>query len=71
MINLPHPGAVDWAKSSYSGPNGGECIEWAPAYAAATGVVLVRDSKTPTGPILIVTPAAFAGLVTLARSTEL
>ncbi len=28
-----------WRKSSYSGPNGGECVE-----VAATGAVLVRDT---------------------------
>ncbi|RBL84427.1 DUF397 domain-containing protein, partial [Streptomyces cavourensis] len=32
----------DWTASSYSQNNGGECVEWAPTYAAATGEVLVR-----------------------------
>ncbi|MGW4201127.1 DUF397 domain-containing protein [Streptomyces sp. NPDC004726] len=59
-----------WVKSSYSG-QGGTCVEWAPAYASATGIVPVRDSKRPTGPVLMVPQDAFAGLVTLARSTEL
>ncbi|MER0243870.1 DUF397 domain-containing protein [Streptomyces sp. HSW2009] len=40
-----------WTKSSYS-DNGGDCIEWAPAQAATTGTVPVRDSKTPHGPTL-------------------
>ncbi|MGW4031044.1 DUF397 domain-containing protein [Streptomyces sp. NPDC004838] len=59
-----------WVKSSYSG-QGGTCVEWAPAYASATGIVPVRDSKRPNGPVLMVPQDAFAGLVTLARSTEL
>ncbi|GLF94073.1 DUF397 domain-containing protein [Streptomyces yaizuensis] len=55
-----------WFKSSYSN-NGGTCVEWAPAYASATGIVPVRDSKSPSGPALMVSADAFAGLVALAR----
>ncbi|MFE0422161.1 DUF397 domain-containing protein [Streptomyces sp. NPDC058953] len=62
--------SVNWAKSSYSAPNGGECVEWAPQYASATGTVPVRDSKLPHGPVLMVSPAAFAGLVALARVAD-
>jgi len=40
-------GAV-WRKSSYSGSNGGTCIE----VAAAGLAVAVRDSKDPNGPLL-------------------
>ena len=36
--------ALSWHKSSYSGSNGGQCIE-----VAASGRVLVRDSKNPNG----------------------
>ncbi|MDI2129992.1 DUF397 domain-containing protein [Yinghuangia seranimata] len=39
---------LDWKKSSYSGDNGGECVET--AHLDAT--VLVRDSKRPDGPRL-------------------
>ncbi|MFJ2116724.1 DUF397 domain-containing protein [Streptomyces sp. NPDC087850] len=52
-----------WVKSSYS-DNGGTCVEWAPAYASATGVVPVRDSKNPTGPSLNVPADAFTSFVT-------
>ncbi|WNV91684.1 DUF397 domain-containing protein [Umezawaea sp. Da 62-37] len=48
-----HPdldGAV-WRKSSHSGGNGGECVELADL-AHSTGV---RDSKNPTGAVLIFT----------------
>ncbi|MFI1012159.1 DUF397 domain-containing protein [Streptomyces sp. NPDC020965] len=54
-------------KSSYSAPNGGECIEWAPGHASVYGLVPVRDSKAPGGPILTLTPAAFVGLVEFAK----
>lgn len=37
-----------WRKSSYSGGNGGTCIE----VAAAALAVVVRDSKDPDGPLL-------------------
>ncbi|GGZ25836.1 hypothetical protein GCM10010387_19270 [Streptomyces inusitatus] len=58
-----------WIKSSYSGNDGGQCVEVAPAYAPS-GVVPVRDSKQTDGPVLMLTPAAFTGLVTLARNTD-
>ncbi len=34
--------ALSWRTSSYSGTNGGQCVE-----VAAPGRVLVRDSKNP------------------------
>ncbi|MEU7635537.1 DUF397 domain-containing protein [Streptomyces sp. NPDC039016] len=63
------PDSLRWVKSSYSN-NGGQCIEWAPEHAAAAGEVLVRDSKHPHGPVLTLTPEAFADLVTLAKQTH-
>jgi uncharacterized protein DUF397 len=36
--------ALSWRKSSYSGSNGGQCIE-----VATSDRVLVRDSKNPDG----------------------
>ncbi|MFD8939877.1 DUF397 domain-containing protein [Streptomyces sp. NPDC059578] len=59
-----------WVKSSYSVDNGGTCVEWAPSNASATGVVPVRDSKNPDGPVLNVSATAFAGLITLARAAN-
>ncbi|MEU6964167.1 DUF397 domain-containing protein [Streptomyces chrestomyceticus] len=59
-----------WVKSSYSG-NGGQCIEAATNLAASRGVVPVRDSKDPNGPVLMLYPAAFAGLVEFARRAAL
>ncbi|WP_067806621.1 DUF397 domain-containing protein [Actinomadura formosensis] len=45
---------TNWRKSSYTGSNGGNCIE----LADAAGVVAVRDSKDPDGPILLLTRTA-------------
>lgn len=44
---------VRWRKASYSGANGGTCVEVAPMRAA----VAVRDSKNPDGPRLAFTSA--------------
>ncbi|GLF95911.1 DUF397 domain-containing protein [Streptomyces yaizuensis] len=57
-----------WIKSSHSSGAGGECVEWAPAHAT-TGAIPVRDSKNPHGPVLMLTPTAWTGLITLARAT--
>jgi hypothetical protein len=53
-----------WFKSSYSGTEGGECVE----VTAARAVVLVRDSKAKTGPMLTVSREAWTGFVGLASS---
>ncbi|MER5869031.1 DUF397 domain-containing protein [Streptomyces sp. NPDC002044] len=51
-----------WFKSSYS-ENGGACVEVATNLAASRGVVPVRDSKNPGGPVLDFAPGAFAAFV--------
>ncbi|MFI8068951.1 DUF397 domain-containing protein [Streptomyces sp. NPDC086033] len=48
-----------WRKSSYSGDQGGNCVE----IAETPATVAVRDSKTPAGPILTIDPAAFTTFV--------
>jgi hypothetical protein len=58
---------TEWVKSTHSGNGGAECLEWAPAHAAS-GIVPVRDSKTPNGPALILTPVAWASFVSAAQS---
>jgi len=45
-----------WRKSSYSGGNGGGCIEVGTQAAAR---VLVRDTTDRTGPVLRFSPAAW------------
>ncbi|MEV5201904.1 DUF397 domain-containing protein [Streptomyces sp. NPDC053720] len=51
-----------WFKSSYSS-NGGACVEVAANLAAPLGVVPVRDSKNPRGPVLSTSAASFASFV--------
>ncbi|MFJ4922044.1 DUF397 domain-containing protein [Streptomyces sp. NPDC088725] len=68
MSRTPDP--VGWVKSTYSGGQGGNCVEWLPSFAAAHSVVPVRDSKCADGPVLMLTREAFAGLVDFARSTD-
>ncbi|MFH7596569.1 DUF397 domain-containing protein [Streptomyces racemochromogenes] len=48
-----------WFTSSYSN-NGGQCVEVA---TNLPGVVPVRDSKTPGGPVLTFRAEAFAAFV--------
>ncbi len=57
-----------WKKSSHSGNNGGECVEVA---ANIPGVVAVRDSKNPTGPALICTPAAWKSFLSTVKNESL
>jgi hypothetical protein len=57
-----------WRKSSYSGSNGGNCVEVA---RNLPGVVAVRDSKDREGPALVITPRAFAALLAGIRAGEL
>ncbi|HEY4850964.1 MAG TPA: DUF397 domain-containing protein [Streptosporangiaceae bacterium] len=40
---------AEWRKASYSSSNGGTCVEVA---RNLPGVVAVRDSKDPEGPVL-------------------
>jgi len=60
-----------WVASSYSGNGGGNCLEWQPSTAATSGVVPVRDSKTPEGPALTLTSGAWSSFVELAKTMEL
>ncbi|WSM39813.1 DUF397 domain-containing protein [Streptomyces cellulosae] len=52
---------AQWRKSSYSGSNGGECVEVAPT--CPTGAVPVRDSKNPSGPVVTVSTGAWQAFV--------
>ncbi|MGW2044854.1 DUF397 domain-containing protein [Streptomyces sp. NPDC001858] len=49
-----------WRRSSYSGDQGGDCVEIAETSAAT---VAVRDSKNPAGPVIAVRPAVFSAFV--------
>ena len=61
------PAAVNprWRTSSYSGNGGSTCVE----AGHVPGVVLVRDTtERGTGPVLRVTPAAWARFTTAVRA---
>jgi len=49
-----------WHKSSHSGGEGGECVEFAATHDAAH----VRDSKAAQGPRLTFAPGAWTGFLT-------
>lgn len=49
-----------WIKSSYSGNDGGNCLEVA---AGVAGCVPVRDSKAPEGPAVTFGQAAWETFV--------
>ncbi|MFE7992936.1 DUF397 domain-containing protein [Streptomyces shenzhenensis] len=51
-----------WFTSSYSN-NGGACVEVAANLIASCGVVPVRDSKNPHGPVLDLPAHAFTTFV--------
>ncbi|WP_301124901.1 DUF397 domain-containing protein [Streptomyces cacaoi] len=61
---MPPGEAVRWRKSSYSNPDGGECVEVA---GGVSGVVPVRDSKLSHGPVLMFPPGGWAAFVSAVR----
>ncbi|MFB6778532.1 DUF397 domain-containing protein [Streptomyces sp. NPDC056352] len=59
-----HAEELCWFKSSYSGSDGGDCVE----VAASHGTVCVRDSKAAVGgPVLRVGRGEWAAFVSHAR----
>jgi hypothetical protein len=56
-----------WLKSSYSGSNGGQCVEVA---RNLPGIVAMRDSKDPAGPALVFTPEQWRAFLSDARDGE-
>jgi hypothetical protein len=59
---------VTWRKASYSGGNGGECVEVA---SNGNAVVAVRDSKDPNGPKLVFTSPVWESFVQRVRNRKL
>lgn len=76
-----------WFKSTYSGDEGGNCVEVAYTWrksshssdqggdcieiAAHPQAVHIRDSKDPDGPALTVSPAAWTRFVAFAAGADL
>ncbi|MFI6014908.1 DUF397 domain-containing protein [Streptomyces sp. NPDC051243] len=77
---------LDWFKSSYSGGEGGDCLEVAYAWRKSTyssgeggecvevatcpHTIHIRDSKNPTGPRLAVTPTTWSAFLAGELITE-
>ncbi len=57
---------AEWRKSTRSGDNGGACVEVA---RNLPGVVAIRDSKNPHGPVLVVGKDEWARFITDLRVT--
>ncbi|AJT64234.1 DUF397 domain-containing protein [Streptomyces chattanoogensis] len=53
---------LTWFKSTYSGSEGGDCIEV--ATCSSHHAIHVRDSKNPEGPTLTLGATAWAAFVT-------
>ncbi|MFF9652841.1 DUF397 domain-containing protein [Streptomyces sp. NPDC014622] len=56
-----------WYKSSHSGGENGECLEVARGHAA----VPVRDSKTPNGPVLVLSADGWTTFVAAVKDGSL
>ncbi|MEU8737799.1 DUF397 domain-containing protein [Streptomyces halstedii] len=54
-----------WRKSSYSGNEGGSCLEVLDGHPTA---VPVRDSKVPSGPTLLVPAASWTSFVSALKA---
>ncbi|MFF7382503.1 DUF397 domain-containing protein [Streptomyces griseoluteus] len=55
--------SLAWVKSSYSGAEGGQCVE----VAHTPSTIHVRDSKATSGPTLQLSPTAWANFLTAER----
>ncbi|MFD7383009.1 DUF397 domain-containing protein [Streptomyces anulatus] len=55
---------LQWFKSSYSGNQGGDCVE----VAACPHTIHIRDSKDLTVPALAVSPTSWTSFVEFAAS---
>ncbi|MFJ9108767.1 DUF397 domain-containing protein [Streptomyces sp. NPDC102283] len=60
MKRRPDLSTATWRKSSYSDGGDNNCIEVADGYP---GLIPVRDSKVPAGPVLLVATPAWAAFV--------
>jgi Domain of unknown function (DUF397) len=62
--------AAEWTKSSYSGSNGGQCVEFSRSYLAS-GLAPVRDSKNPNGPALLFSTDGWSSFIAAVKQGEL
>jgi hypothetical protein len=59
-------GGISWLKSRHSNPSG-NCVEVA---CLPNGEIAVRNSRFPTGPVLVYTPAEIAAFLAGAKDGE-
>ncbi|MEV0484719.1 DUF397 domain-containing protein [Streptomyces sp. NPDC050508] len=65
---IPNTAALTgWRKSSYSGNEGGSCVEVLDGYPSG---VPVRDSKVPQGPALVFAAAGWSSFVIGVKDDE-
>jgi len=57
--------SADWRKSSYSGANGGQCVE----VGTSTSGVVVRDTTDRAGAVLAVPAGAWRALLAEVRAS--
>ena len=67
MTEAFDPSTVQWRKSSYSGNQGGACVEVA---ELVDGGRAVRDSKDPQGGVLRFTAAEWSAFLDGAKTGE-
>jgi Domain of unknown function (DUF397) len=63
-----------WRKSSYSGGNGGQCVEVAAIpshHIQPDRICVVRDSKNPGGPVLAFGPGQWQRFTTRVKAARL
>ncbi|MBE9500428.1 DUF397 domain-containing protein [Streptomyces sp. GKU 257-1] len=60
--------AANWRKSSYSNPDGGECVEVSADFVT---IVPVRDSKALHGPVLTFAADGWSAFVSAVKGGEL
>ncbi|WP_059006214.1 DUF397 domain-containing protein [Streptomyces specialis] len=57
---------AEWIKSSYSQGDGGQCVEFSTTFVTS-GVVPVRDSKSPHGPAVVFPAEGWAQFLSAVR----
>ncbi|UNO42517.1 DUF397 domain-containing protein [Streptomyces sp. MST-110588] len=65
MHHSPDVSTAHWRASSYSNANGGNCVE---ITEDLPGLVPVRDSKNPHGPILTFPTASWTAFITALKT---
>jgi hypothetical protein len=62
---------ANWRKSSFSGDNGGNCVEVAKINGSGhASLIALRDSKDPDGPKLLFTPHEWDAFLSGAKEGE-